>query len=112
GQPWLAAGGSGGRRILAAGTQLLSFVVDFGLDASAAAHHPRIDVSGNGTISADPRLAPEILADLRKAGSVAAVEHVAYPINYAGPNIIVRRADGAFEGISDAISPSSGAVAA
>jgi gamma-glutamyltranspeptidase/glutathione hydrolase len=111
GQPWLGAGASGGRRILAAVTQLLSFVVDFGLDAAAAAHHPRIDVSGTGAINTDPRLAPEIIAALRKAGSVAEVEHVAYPINYACPNIIVRREDGAFEGISDVISPSSGAVA-
>src|SRR5262249_35687890 len=53
GRPWLAAGGSGGRRILAAVTQLLSFVVDFGLDAATAAHHPRVDVSGTGTISAE-----------------------------------------------------------
>jgi len=111
-QPWLAAGASGGRRILAAVTQLLSFVVDFGLDAGAAAHHPRIDVSGTGTISADPRLAPEIIAALRKNGTVAEVEHVAYPVNYACPNIIVRRSDGAFEGVSDVMSPPSGAVGA
>jgi len=110
GQPWLAAGGSGGRRILAAVTQLLSFVMDFRLDAGTAAHHPRIDVSGTGTISADPRLGPEILAGLRKNGTVAEVEHVAYPINYACPNMIIRRLDGAFEGVSDVMSPSSGAV--
>jgi gamma-glutamyltranspeptidase / glutathione hydrolase len=112
GHPWLAAGGSGGRRILAAVTQLLSYVVDFGLDAAAAAHHPRIDVSGTGTISADPRLAPEIIAALRNVGSVTEVEHVAYPVNYACPNAIIRRPDGSFEGISDVMSPSSGAVAA
>jgi gamma-glutamyltranspeptidase / glutathione hydrolase len=111
-QPWLAAGGSGGRRILAAVAQLLSFIVDFGLDAAAAAHHPRIDVSGTGTVSADPRLAPEIIAALRKNGTVADVEHLAYPINYACPNVIVRRPDGSFEGVSDVMSPSSGAVGA
>jgi len=43
-------------------------------------------------------------------GTVAEVEHVAYPVNYACPNIIVRRSDGAFEGVSDVMSPSSGAV--
>jgi gamma-glutamyltranspeptidase/glutathione hydrolase len=112
GRPWLAAGGSGGRRILAAVTQLLSFVVDFGCDVAAAAHHPRIDVSGTGTIDVDPRLAPEIRAALRSHGKLAEVEHVAYPINYACPNIIMRREDGAWEGISDVMSPSSGAVAA
>jgi gamma-glutamyltranspeptidase / glutathione hydrolase len=111
-QPWLAAGGSGGRRILAAVAQLLSFIVDFGLDAAAAAHHPRIDVSGTGAVSADPRLTPEIIAALRKNGTVADVEHLAYPINYACPNVIVRRPDGSFEGVSDVMSPSSGAVGA
>jgi gamma-glutamyltranspeptidase/glutathione hydrolase len=110
GQPWLAAGGSGGRRILAAVAQLVSFVVDFGLGAAAAAHHPRIDVSGTGTISADPRLGADILTALRNNGTVAEVEHVAYPVNYACPNVIIRRPDGSFEGISDVMSPSSGAV--
>jgi gamma-glutamyltranspeptidase / glutathione hydrolase len=93
-------------------TQLLSFVVDFGLDAAAAAHHPRIDVSGTGIISADPRLGVDILAALLTNGTVAEVEHVAYPVNYACPNIIMRRPDGIFEGISDVMSPSSGAVGA
>jgi gamma-glutamyltranspeptidase/glutathione hydrolase len=112
GRPWLAAGASGARRILAAVTQLLSFAIDFGLDAAAAAHHPRIDVSGTGTTNADRRLAPETVAALRQGGKVAAVEHVAYPPNYACPNMIVRRADGSFEGVSDVMTPSSGAVAA
>ncbi|HXW27605.1 MAG TPA: gamma-glutamyltransferase, partial [Xanthobacteraceae bacterium] len=110
-RPWLAAGASGGRRIVAAVAQLVSFVVDFDLDAAAAAHHPRIDVSGTGAIGADRRLAPDIVAALRGCGPVAAIEHVAYPINFACPNMIVRRPDGDWEGVSDAMSPSSGAVA-
>ena len=44
-KPWIAAGASGGRRILAAVFQLLTFVADFGMSPDAAAHHPRIDVS-------------------------------------------------------------------
>jgi gamma-glutamyltranspeptidase / glutathione hydrolase len=112
GKPWLAAGASGGRRIVAAVAQLLSFAVDFGFDAATAAHHPRIDVSGTGTVNADPRLAPEIRAALRGCGTVAEVEHVAYPINFACPNMIVRRTDGDWEGVSDVMSPSSGAVGA
>ena len=69
-------------------------------------------MSGTGTINTDPRLTPKIVAAVRKAGNLAEVEHVAYPINYACPNIIVRRPDGEWEGISDVMSPSSGAVAA
>jgi gamma-glutamyltranspeptidase/glutathione hydrolase len=111
GRPWLTAGASGARRILAAVAQILGFVVDFGFDAATAAHHPRIDVSGTGRIGVDRRLAPEIVAALRRSGTVETIEHVAYPTNFACPNMIVRRDDGRWEGVSDVMSPSSGAVA-
>ena len=39
------AGASGGRRILPAVTQMLSFVMDYGMDLDAAIHAPRIDAS-------------------------------------------------------------------
>ena len=41
----LALGASGGRRILPAVTQILSFVMDFGMDLDRAIHQPRIDAS-------------------------------------------------------------------
>src|SRR5213082_1080306 len=41
----LALGASGGRRILPAVSQMLSFVMDFGMDLDAAIHQPRIDAS-------------------------------------------------------------------
>ena len=47
GQPWFGVGASGGRRILGAVLQITSFIVDFGMDADAAAHHTRIDVNGS-----------------------------------------------------------------
>ena len=87
-------------------------MTDFGLDAGAAAHHPRIDVSGTGIVSADPRLPAEVRAALARCGTVAEVEHVAYPIGYACPNMIVRNEDGTWQGVSDVMSPPSGAVAA
>ena len=65
-KPWIAAGASGGRRIMAAVLQLMSFVADFGMTPEAAAHQPRIDVSGPDKVTADRRLAPEIIA---RAGS-------------------------------------------
>jgi gamma-glutamyltranspeptidase/glutathione hydrolase len=112
GRPWLAAGASGGRRIVGAMTQVLSFVVDFQMDASPAAHHPRIDVSGTATIGIDHRLSSDIASALAGCGPVRELEHTAYPLNFACPNLIVRRDDGQCEGISDVMSPSSGAVAA
>jgi len=111
GQPEIACGASGGRRIMAAVFQLLSFVADFGMDPEAAAHFPRIDVSGPQGITADDRLAPAVMEALAAAGPTLAVEHAVLPLNFACPNLIRRGPDGAV-GISDAMSPWSGAVAA
>ena len=56
GKPFLAAGASGGRRIMAAVFQLMTFIADFGMGVDDAAHHPRIDVSSVDAVSADRRL--------------------------------------------------------
>jgi len=109
-QPWIAAGASGGRRIMASVLQLMSFVADFGMSPSAAAHQPRIDVSDSDKVTADRRLAPDILRALEADGPVEIVEHGVIPLNFACPNLIAQ-ADGTRTGISDAASPWSGAVA-
>jgi len=111
GRPWLAAGASGGRRILASVAQMMAFVADFGMDLDAAAHHPRIDVSSIDKVSADPRLAPDIIAALEADGETEVAEHGVMPINYACPNVLLRAADGSVRGVSDAASPWSMAVA-
>jgi gamma-glutamyltranspeptidase / glutathione hydrolase len=110
-RPWLGAGASGGRRILAAVIQMLCFVADFGMDPEAAGHHPRIDVSGPDEVSADRRLPSEILETLANEGPLEVVEHGVLPVNFACPNLIEIRADGARVGISDAMSPWSAAIA-
>jgi gamma-glutamyltranspeptidase/glutathione hydrolase len=108
--PWIAAGASGGRRIMAAVLQLMSFVADFGMTPEAAAHQPRIDVSGPDLVTADRRLAPDILRALEADGPVETVEHAVLPINFACPNLIEQKG-GMRTGVSDAISPWSAAVA-
>jgi len=110
-RPWLTVGASGGRKIVGAVAQLLAFVLDFGLDAAAAAHHPRIDVSGGRVTNVDPRLSADIVQALRNRLEVAEVEHTAYPINFACPNMIVARDDGNWEGVADVMTPGSGAAA-
>ncbi len=110
GAPVLAAGASGGRRIMAAVAQVLAFVLDFGMDPAAAAHHPRIDVSGPHGVSADRRLPAAVLDALAAAGPVEAVEHGVLPANFACPNLILHRS-GECIGISDVMSPWSAAVA-
>jgi gamma-glutamyltranspeptidase/glutathione hydrolase len=113
GTPEIACGGSGGRRIMAAVFQLLSFVADFGIDPEAAAHHPRIDVSGPEGVTADRRLDAATLSALAADAPLTEVEHATLPINFACPNLIRRDPDGGgLVGMSDAVSPWSAAVAA
>ena len=90
--------------------QMLWFVAEFGMSPEAAAHEPRIDVSGPDLVTADRRLAPGIMRALEADGPLQVVEHAVMPINFACPNLILQ-ADGMRTGISDAISPWSAAVA-
>jgi gamma-glutamyltranspeptidase / glutathione hydrolase len=108
--PWIAAGASGGRRIMAAVLQLVLFVTEFGMTPQAAAHQLRIDVSDPDKVTADRRLAPDILRALEADGPVEIVEHAVLPLNFACPSLILQDVDGR-SGISDAASPWSAAVA-
>ena len=110
GRPVLAAGASGGRRILAAVMQMASFVAGFGMDLTAASLHPRIDVSDPALVHADQRLSAEVLQALRAQGPVELMEHGVLPVNFACPNLIISR-DGLRSGVTDAMSPWSAAVA-
>ena len=89
--PRLPAAASGGRRILASVYQMLAWTLDFDMDIDAAAHQPRIDVSGPDGTSADLRLPADVLAALAQAGPLAIVEHGVLPINFACPNLIIAR---------------------
>ncbi len=111
GRPVLAAGASGGRRIMAAVLQTVACVTDFGMTPDEAAHHPRIDVSDAENISVDARMPEDVVAALRQSGPTEVMEHGAVPVNFACPNLIVQHPDGTRTGISDAASPWSAAVA-
>src|SRR5204862_6541003 len=50
--PWIAAGASGRRRVVAAVLQLMAVVADFGMSPEVAAHQPRLDASGPGHVTA------------------------------------------------------------
>jgi gamma-glutamyltranspeptidase / glutathione hydrolase len=109
--PLLAIGASGGRRIMASVFQTLSYIADFAMTPDAAAHYPRIDVSGTDGCTADARLAADILEGLAAEMPTLVVEHAVLPANFACPNVIVRNPDGSRTGISDVQSPWSAAVA-
>ncbi len=111
GRPWFGAGASGGRRILAAVLQIASFLIDFGMDPKDAAHHPRIDVNGSDHIGIDRRMPTAIAEMLMQKPTAALVEHGVFPSRFACPNLVLHDADGLNHGITDVMSPWSGAVA-
>lgn len=111
GRPIIAVGASGGRRIMASVFQLASFIADFGMTVGEAGHWPRIDVSSPDAATADQRLDAATLAALAAVGTTEVVEHATWPPQFACPNVIVQHADGTREGISDAMSPWSAALA-
>ena len=111
GRPWFALGGSGGRKIFPAVLQLTSMLVDYGMSLEEAWHTPRIDASGGDFVGVDPRIAPEIRHALEASFPVQDTELVVYPTNFACPSAVLRdRTSGENFGVSDVMSPWSGAV--
>jgi gamma-glutamyltranspeptidase/glutathione hydrolase len=85
-----AAGASGGRRIMAAVLQILSFLVDFRMDLDDALHQPRIDVSGGPWVTAFESLDAGIVARLAERYRVLREPNAVYPVLYACPNVVTR----------------------
>jgi gamma-glutamyltranspeptidase/glutathione hydrolase len=105
----LAIGASGGRKIMPAVAQILSFLVDFGMDLDGAFHCPRIDVSGGDVALIDRRLGAAVA---KAIGMKAELTDLApYPAQFANPSAAQAAPDGATFGAADLASPWSGAVA-
>jgi gamma-glutamyltranspeptidase / glutathione hydrolase len=81
------------------------------MDVDTAAHHPRIDVNGSDRTAIDHRLPPGIAQPLLQKPGTVVVEHGVFPARFACPNMVLRDPDGFNHGISDVMSPWSGAVA-
>jgi len=112
GKPWFAIGASGGRRILPAVYQIVSFLVDHEMTLEAAFHQPRIDASGGDAVGVDPRLPQPIKGALAGEFAVSETELVVYPTNFACPSAVLRDPrEGLHFGATDVMSPWSGAVA-
>jgi len=112
GKAWYALGGSGGRKIFPAVYQISSFLIDHGMTLEDAFHHPRIDASGGDAVGADPRLPQSVLNALAEKFPVTDTELVVYPTNFACPSAVLRdAASGQQYGITDVMSPWSGAIA-
>jgi gamma-glutamyltranspeptidase / glutathione hydrolase len=111
GRPLLGIGASGGRKILPAVFQLLSFVLDHELDLEEAFHQPRIDASGGARITIDPRLASGVKASLASAFPADEVPSVVFPNNYACPTAVLVEEIRSHVGMVDLATPWSAAVA-
>jgi gamma-glutamyltranspeptidase / glutathione hydrolase len=110
-RPLLAAGASGGRHIMAATFQLMTYIADFGMDPQEAAHAARISVAGPDRVSVDADLGEAVAAALAEDAPVDLVRRYITPANFANPNAIVRHENGSATGVADNRSPWSAALA-
>ncbi|MFZ2157797.1 MAG: gamma-glutamyltransferase [Bradyrhizobium sp.] len=85
----LAVGASGGRRILPAVTQLLSFVMDYGMDLEAAIHTPRIDASEGAVVIGDVRLPTQVREALRGRFDYEEARVQTFPMKFACPSVVL-----------------------
>ncbi len=105
GKPWFALGASGGRRIVPAGFQLTSLLIDFGLSLEDAYRVPRIDVSGSPSILADYRLNPTILDALAEHYDVTQSYDAAGMKEFAKPQSVMREGAMQFGMVAPGLAP-------
>jgi gamma-glutamyltranspeptidase / glutathione hydrolase len=86
----LALGASGGRRILPAVMQMLSFVMDYGMDLDAAIHQPRIDASEGAVVIGDVRLPAPVRDTLRAGFDYEEARIQTQPMKFACPSVVLR----------------------
>ena len=89
----LALGASGGRRILPAVTQILSFVMDYGMDLDQAIHQPRIDASEGAVVIGDVRLPMQAREMLRMRFDYEEARVQTFPMKFACPSAVLRDGD-------------------
>jgi gamma-glutamyltranspeptidase/glutathione hydrolase len=109
GAPWVGIGACGGRKIIPAVAQLISFLVDFHMPLDRAFATPRIEAS-TGKIVCDPRLDPATIEAIGRAHKFEIAADEVYPNRYAVPSAVLR--DGRLNrGMAYINSPVAAAVA-
>ena len=86
----VALGASGGRRILPAVFQLLSFMLDFRMSVEEAVHHPRLDASGEPVLDVDGDLGEAVIGALAGKHALRVRRNTVYPSFFACPNVVAR----------------------
>jgi gamma-glutamyltranspeptidase/glutathione hydrolase len=106
----LAVGASGGRRILPAVAQMLSFVMEYGMDLDQAIHQPRIDASEGAVVIGDVRLPMPVREALRARFDYEEARVQSYPMKFACPSVVLRDGD-TNSGATEIFQPWGDAVA-
>ena len=109
GQALFAVGASGANRIFPAVAQLVSFMLDWGMDIEAALHQPRLDLGPDGIARLNARLGQAALA--ATAGEAVMVEPTSFPKKFAFASGVEARA-GVFSACAEPAHPNAGAAAA
>jgi gamma-glutamyltranspeptidase/glutathione hydrolase len=89
----IALGASGGRRILPAVSQILSFMMDYGMTLDAAIHQPRIDASEGAVVIGDVRLPTSVRAGLKASFDYEEAHVQDQPGKFACPSVVLRDGD-------------------
>lgn len=106
-------GASGGRRIMPAVFQLVSYVVDYRMDLETAFHHGRLDVSGTDIVTVDKGLPMEVIDALSNKFRTQPATHSTYPPLFACPNAVQRDSTASLNtGVAYVMSPTSKVSAA
>ena len=106
----LAVGASGGRRIMPAVAQILSFVMDYSMDLDTAIHQPRIDASEGAVVIGDIRLEAATRDALRARFDYEEAHLQTLPMKFACPSVVLREGD-TNSGATEIFHPWSDAVA-
>ena len=108
---FLALGASGGRRILPAVAQLISFAVDYSMDLDTAFHTPRIDASEGAVLIGDVRFDAATHAALGQEFDYEQARVQTMPMKFACPSAVLRSAAGN-SGATETFHPWADAVTA
>ncbi len=106
----MALGASGGRRILPAVTQILSFMMDYGMDLDAAIHQPRIDASEGAVVIGDVGLPAQVREVLGTRFDYEQARVQAQPMKFACPSVVLREGE-TNSGATEIFQPWADAVA-
>ncbi len=86
----MAVGASGGRRILPAVAQIISFAIDYGMDLDSAFHTPRIDASEGSVLIGDARMPEAIHSALAREFDYEQARVQTMPLKFACPSAAMR----------------------